>query len=155
MKTIRKIHAFTLSEMLVVLVISSIVISLAFVTLTLVQKQVSVIKNNFNERQEIQFLERILWHDFNSYSVEYHKQSDTFFLKNSIDSIQYVLNDTFVVRNNDTLAVSIKNKQLFLDGSQVQDGIIDAIRLETNTNFRNNLVFVYKFKDASNYLNNN
>ena len=155
MKITRKIQAVTLSEMLIVLVVSSIVISLAFVTLTLVQKQVSSIKNNFHTRQETQFLERILWQDFNSHTVEFNKQSDTFLLHNSIDSIQYKFNNTFVLRNNDTLEVQIQNKQLFLNGKTVTNGTIDAIKLETNVTFRNNKLFVYKVKDASYYLNSN
>ncbi len=141
--------------MLVVLVVSSIVISLAFVTLTMVQKQVSVIQSNFHTRQEIQFLERILWLDFNSYTSAFQQQENKLIFYNSIDSVRYTFNDTFIIRNNDTLQIQIKNKQLFLDGAIVANGIIDAIRLETNVNFRNNTLFVYKIKDAAHYLNRN
>ncbi|MCD8406214.1 PulJ/GspJ family protein [Tenacibaculum finnmarkense] len=155
MKLTKKIPAFTLSEMLVVLVVSTIVISLAFVTLTMVQKQVSVIKHNFHIRQESQFLERILWHDFNNYTAKFQQQENKLLLYNSIDSVEYIFNDTFIFRNNDTLHLQIKNKQLFLDGNIVTQGVIDAISLETSVTFNNNKLFVYKTKDASHYLNSN
>ncbi|MCF2875152.1 MULTISPECIES: hypothetical protein [unclassified Tenacibaculum] len=155
MKITKKIQAITLSEMLIVLVVSSIVISLAFVTLTLVQKQVSSIKNNFHTRQETQFLERILWQDFNKYHCKYNASINRLELVNSVDTVFYSFQNDFVIRNNDTLEVQIQNKQLFLDGVTVTNGTIDAIQLETSVSFRNNKLFVYKIKDASYYLNSN
>lgn len=155
MKITKKIQAVTLSEMLIVLVVSSIVISLAFVTLTLVQKQVSSIKNNFHTRQETQFLERILWQDLNTHQCTYNSQENRLELESSSNSVFYTFGTNFVIRNNDTLEVQIQNTQFFLDGKKVTNGSIDAIKLETNVTFRNNKLFVYKIKDASYYLNSN
>ena len=72
----KKIKAFTLSEMLVVLVISSIVIAAAFLILTMVQKQFMVVQKNINNKQEINFFERLLWRDFNTYTINYQKKKD-------------------------------------------------------------------------------
>ncbi|WP_406755908.1 PulJ/GspJ family protein, partial [Tenacibaculum maritimum] len=83
MKFNKKIKAFTLSEMLVVLVISSILISLTFLILSMVQQQVEIIQGNLKRKQQVQFLERVLWKDFNEYSVVYNQENTIFLLKNS------------------------------------------------------------------------
>lgn len=150
----KKIDAFTLSEMLVVLVISSIVISMAFLGLLLVQKQLKSIQDNLDNQQQMQFTERLLWRDFNSYSVRYLPAEDILFFKNSTDSLSYIFDENFIIRNNDTLEIPIIEKQLFLDGLEVQSGVIDAIKIETYPIYRNKKLFIYKTKDASFYLNN-
>ena len=68
MKSNKKIMAFTLSEMIVVLILTSIVIGLAFSVLNLVQKQMSAIQDNYNKSLELNKLETALWLDFNRYS---------------------------------------------------------------------------------------
>jgi competence protein ComGC len=65
----KKVTAFTIAEMLVVLVISGIVISLTMLILSLVQKQLSIINTNNEKTTEIQLLERVLWQDFNRHNL--------------------------------------------------------------------------------------
>lgn len=154
MKLTKKIKAFTLSELLVVLIISSIVISLAFLILSMVQKQVATIQKNVNIKQQIQFIDRMLWKDFNQYSVSYNDKEDKLICTSPIDSLTYKFYDTFVLRNKDTLPIEILNKTLFLDGKEVSSGVIDAIQLETPPVFGNTEIFIFKSKDASFYINN-
>ena len=45
-----KLKAFTLAEMIVVLVVASIVISMSFLVLNMVGKQVSLIQNNYHKK---------------------------------------------------------------------------------------------------------
>ena len=52
----KKINAFTLSEMLVVLVVSSILISMAFVVVSMVQKQVYLIQKNLSDIPDLYLL---------------------------------------------------------------------------------------------------
>ncbi|CAA0165568.1 Prepilin-type N-terminal cleavage/methylation domain-containing protein [Tenacibaculum maritimum] len=154
MKFNKKIKAFTLSEMLVVLVISSILISLTFLILSMVQQQVEIIQGNLKRKQQVQFLERVLWKDFNEYSVVYNQENTIFLLKNSIDSLTYKFNETFVLRGEDTLPIKKVTKKMFLDGKEVFSGEIDAILLTTPTNLGNMKLFIYKAKDASFYMRN-
>ena len=154
MKISRKINAFTLSEMLVVLVISSIVISLAFLSLDLVQKQVKNIQENLKVREDMQFVERILWKDFNENSkLKYNKSEGVLRLKNKLDSLSYIFNNQFLIRKNDTLPIEVLDKKLFLDGEEIKEGNFDAILIETPPVFGNKKLFIYKTKDASFYIN--
>ena len=86
MKT-RKINAFTLGEMLVVLVVSSIVISMAFVVVSMVQKQVYLIQNNLSKKQQVHFFEATLVRDVNRYRVFFQKKENRLLLKNTNESI--------------------------------------------------------------------
>lgn len=149
----KKIKAFTLSEMLVVLVISSIVTAAAFLILTMVQKQFMVVQKNINNKQEINFFERLLWRDFNTYTINYQKKKDLLMLTNNIDSIQYSFFKEYTIREKDTFFVQITTKELFLDGNKVVNGVIDAIKIKTNPLFGNKKIFIYTSKDATYYLN--
>jgi type II secretory pathway pseudopilin PulG len=152
MKT-RKINAFTLGEILVVLVVSSIVISMAFVVVSMVQKQVYLIQNNLSKKQQIQFFETTLLRDMNSYSVFFQKQENCLLLRNTKDSIRYIFYDDFVIRKTDTIKISFENKKLFLEGTFVLDGKVDAIELNLSNSYANAQLFLQKTKDATFYLN--
>ena len=72
----KKVTAFTIAEMLVVLVISGIVISLTMLILSLVQKQLSIINTNNEKTTEIQLLERVLWQDFNRHNLFFNEKQN-------------------------------------------------------------------------------
>lgn len=148
-----KLPAFTLSELLIVMVISSIVISMAFLVLSMVQKQVSVIQRNMRDQQKIQFLERLLWKDFNQYQIRFNNTTQTLECANLQDTIHYLFTNRAVIRENDTIMIALTNKKLFLDGQEVQKGFVDGIELQTTQSYSNRKLFVYKPKDASFYLN--
>jgi len=150
----KRVKAFTLSEMLVVLVVSSIVIAITFMVLNLVQKQVSTIRTNFSKQQEIQTLERILWQDFNSYNAYYNQVNDILEFTNNKEIITYNFNTDYILRNSDTIHTSIASKSLFLNGNLINNGYVDAITIITEKLYTSNKIFAYKQKDAAYYLNN-
>lgn len=151
---LKKYNAFTLSEMLIVLVVSSIVIGITFTVLNLIQKQVSGIRNNFSNQQEVQTLERVLWQDFNTYDVYYSLINDALEFTNNKETIIYRFNENYVLRQNDTIKTNIINKSLFLNGKLVTNGYIDAISIVTEKQYTSNKIFAFKQKDANYYLNN-
>ena len=143
------VAAFTLSELLVVLVISSIVISIGFLALGMIQKQIRQIRNALQQQQEVQFLERLLWQDFNTYTVQYNAKEDLYYLTNSTDSLTYRIQHEKLIRKNDTLPVQILNKRLFLDGQETVTGSVDAMEVQTS----HKKLFIYSHKDAAYYMN--
>lgn len=151
----KKITAFTIAEMLVVLVISGIVISLTMLILSLVQKQLSIINTNNEKTAEIQLLERVLWQDFNKNSLSFNKKKQELRCYSEIDTITYTFTTNYITRNADTLNVSIFNTVVYLDGAITTNNNIDAIELKLSKEQPNKKVFIYKPKDASYYINNN
>jgi len=149
----KKINAFTVSEILVVLVVSSIVISIAFTVLNLVQKQTRAIQTNFTKQQQSILLHRLLWQDFNLYEVEYDYSDDRLIFSNNVETINYFFENEYVLRELDTIKVKIDNKVLFLEGNEVNKGLVDAIELYTEKQYQSNKIFVYRKKDAAYYIN--
>ncbi|RXG11382.1 prepilin-type N-terminal cleavage/methylation domain-containing protein [Leeuwenhoekiella aestuarii] len=149
MKTKLKINAFTLSEMLVVLALTAIVVGLAFTILNLVTKQVQLVSTNYNERSEIDKLEMALWIDFNSFeTIHIDLENQTLVFNRLKSKMIYQFRNEFTLRNKDTLPKLDTLKTFYL-GKQVQSGLLDAIELQIGKR----QLFVYKRSDASNYLN--
>ena len=69
MKSTNKIQAFTLSEIVVVLVLTSIVVGLAFMVLSLVQNRVHIIRENLNRNAEINKLKLSMTLDLNRFNI--------------------------------------------------------------------------------------
>lgn len=149
----RKIKAFTISELIVVLVLSSIVISIAIVVLNLVQKQVTGIQFNLQKQNEIQILNKLLWHDFNKYQLQFFQKENILYCINSLDTVTYQFNKDFILRNQDTIKVNIKEAIFYLDAEKVSENIIDAVEIQFTEKFQNKILFVNKTKDATYYMN--
>jgi prepilin-type N-terminal cleavage/methylation domain-containing protein len=149
----KKIKAFTLSELLVVLIISSIVISLTFVIFGLVQKHVKAIQENFKFQQERQLFERTLLNDLNT-STSHLKTRDILLFYKFNDTILYNFNNDFILRNRDTFHLKKTGKTTLLENKLVREGPIDAIKIVFNKSFGNNVIFVFKTNDAAHYMNN-
>lgn len=148
-----KLKAFTLAEMLVVLVVSSLVVSMAFLVLNMVRKQVISIQKNNHKKQEVQSFDARFYSDFNTHSVFYDESSDVFRLKNTKEMITYTFLDKFIVRETDTFFIEVVDKKLFLEGTEVKQQTIDAIEIHLSPQFANKQLFVQKTKDASYYMN--
>lgn len=149
-----KLKAFTLAEMLVVLVVASIVISMGFMVLNMVRKQVIVIQKNYHRKQEVQFFETTFSRDFKMRSVFFQERPNILIMKNTKDSIQYIFLETLIIREKDTFQIEVANKKLFLDGKEVKERSIDAIEIDLSNKFANRKLFIQQTKDASHYLNN-
>lgn len=150
-----KIKAFTIAEMLVVLVISGIVISLTMLVLSLVQKQLRIININNNKTTEIRLLERVLCQDFNRYSLFYDTKQQQLHCVSEVDTVNYRLKSNYIIRNKDTLDVVVFKTTTYLDGNAINNSRIDAIELQLSKDHPNKKLFIYKTKDASYYMNNN
>lgn len=147
-----RVKAFTLSELIVVMIISTIVISLAFMALSIVKKQISDIQKRTEIKNELFALEKVLYKDFNFYGLGDFSTNKLKF-KNPIDSVNYAFEDNFLLRNKDTIKISVGNLAFYLDGKTVTMGKVDALKFEAiELNYR--ATFIYALKDAAFYLNN-
>jgi type II secretory pathway component PulJ len=149
-----KISAFTVGEMVVVLILTSIVVGLAFSVLSLVQKHISGIQNNFINTTELNKLEQSLWLDFNRYSkIKYNDLDEGLIFANELDSISYQFYDSYIIKEQDTFHIPLQDKTMFFNGNQIEWGYIDAIKLETTKTMQNQHLFVFKDNDATSFMN--
>ncbi len=150
-----KLKSFTIAEMLVVLVLTSIVVSIALVVLSLIQKQITGIQTQMKRQNNIQVLEKVLWQDLNKNVLIYFPKKKTIMCTNPIDTITYLFDNNFLIRNRDTIRVAVNNKYFYLDGEIVNAGTFDAIEIELTEKFQNKTLFVFQNKDATFYINKN
>lgn len=150
----KKIKSFTLSEMVVVLIITTIVVGLAFSVLNLVQRHMKGIQQNFTNKTELQKLEQILYLDFNRFpNIEYNEVEDKLTFKSELEETVYQFRSNLILKENDTFNVSIQNKKLFFNGSHVNKGSIDAIKIVSAKEYRNSTLFIFKINDATHFVN--
>jgi prepilin-type N-terminal cleavage/methylation domain-containing protein len=148
----KKLEAFTLAEMLIVLVITGILVTMALLVLNLIQKQAKSVTTIYSNTTEIHLLERALWQDITKSNVEFQQQQ--LLCVSEIDTVSYVFKKDMVIRNTDTLWVSVKGIQTYLDGNTTtNNSVVDAIELELQQHQINRSIFIYKTKDAAHYMN--
>jgi hypothetical protein len=146
----KKLNSFTLSEMLVVLVITAIVVGLAFSVLSLVRKQVYRLQSDTDKRVEIDLLKNKLFLDFNKYPIVSLVNEDSFVCKSVLDSINYNFNNNLIIHDSDTIMSGVSEIKFFHKNIEVVKGDIDAIRLMVEE--RKGIIktiFVYKHNDAT------
>ena len=149
-----KVKSFTLSEILVVMIITAIVVGLAFSVLSLVQKQIHLIQKNYDKAIELALFEQKLWQDFHEYSnITFDAYNRKLQLKSEIDSIQYVFYDDVVIRQEDTIKVKLKVLDVFFGGAKAQKHNIDAIKLLAEQELPDYEIFVFKKQDVNFYMN--
>jgi len=147
---IRKLKAFTLAEVLVVVVLTSIVVGLAFLVLNLFTKNLTSIQKGYESNDKFILLEQQLTIDFNRYPVIYfNEQAETLKFKSPIDSTTYKLVAPYIIRQDDTLTNQLGDKELYFLGDKTLKGEIDAIKLILKKDSKESELFVYKPGDAS------
>jgi len=148
-----KIKAFTLSEIIVVLILTSMVVALAFSVLSLVQKHMRSIEENLKEHTIINKLEVSLCLDFNRFSkINYNDFQQELQFYNEIDTIQYQFRRDYIVNDLDTFKIQLHNKKFYFEGETKQNGNIDAMKLTVSNNNSNKFIFVYKQNDATSFI---
>ena len=135
---LKKIKAFTLSEVLVSMVLMMIVVGIAMSVLTILYKNLYAIQNNISGQSDLEQLELVLSLDAHRFpKMNRSKNKITF--ANAIDSISYRWTDkaelntasiNHLVREKDTLLSEPFIIKSFLFGKQKSSGILDALKIE-------------------------
>ena len=150
----KKIEAFTLSEMIIVLILTAIVVGLAFSILTIVQNHMKTIQKNLEFTMELNKLEQSLNLDFNRFSkIEYEQIEDALTFSSELADRVYFFHDDYIVKDIDTFKIPLSQKQFYFDGNLSSEGTIDALKLETTKSTQNQVVFIFRQNDATAYMN--
>lgn len=145
---LKKIPAFTLAELLVVLVITSLVVLLSFKALALVQHQITTITTTLEKQHTIQELSRALWHDFNHAAYIKATNKQQFMVYSYKDTLHYSFKNNTVFTPNDTIGIKAESIQFYAKGTPVEEGYIDAIQINFTDTYANEPVFVYTQKST-------
>ncbi len=149
----QKIKAFTLTEMMVVIVISAVVIGLAFTILNIVQKNMRSIENNYQHQSEIQSLEVAMTIDFNRYpKAQWNSEENKLTLSSPIEKRIYMFSADSISNDLETYVLKTKNLTYYFEGKEVTSGSIDAIKLTFDNTTDLHRIFVYKYNDPTIYF---
>lgn len=148
-----KIKSFSLSEMIIVLLITIIVVGLAFSILQLVQKQMRGIGENYEINTEINLLRQALAIDFATYPyIMYNNITNTIRCENEMGYQDYVFEEQWVTRDRDTFKLKLINRTFYFDGLENTSGRIDALELETIKEQGNKVIFVHQENASNEYM---
>ncbi|MBY8962532.1 type II secretion system GspH family protein [Flavobacterium sp. D11R37] len=148
----RKVNSFTLSEMLVVMIITAIVVGIAFSVLSLVQRNIEKIKNNLNITTELSLFEQRLYTDFNEHNY-ITKENNKLMLVSDIDTLIYNFNGEFLIRNTDTIPLKLDIISTSYFGNKVENGNVDAVYISAIKEINDYGIFVSKQNDAVQLMN--
>lgn len=150
----RKLRAFTLSEMIVVLLITAIVVGMAFSVLGLVQGQMDGIRKNYEKNTELDRLRQSLWIDFNSYDRAFYDRTlgELMFVSEP-GSVRYRFDGQVIVKETDTFHIEGKDLVPYFENKERSFGEIDALGFGTTNEMGGRPVFVFKENAATTYMN--
>ncbi len=130
MKPYGKINAFTLSEVLVVLVITSIVVGIAFAVLNLVTLQLNAIRTTYARSTEVAKFKQRLLYDFDAAStVVWDLEHQHLEITTPSQHITYEVLPDYVLRDSDTLSFKVKHIDFYYQGDTVKEGSVDGMNV--------------------------
>ncbi|PQJ15324.1 hypothetical protein [Aureicoccus marinus] len=150
MSKAKKIPAFSIQESLVVLVITVVVVGLAFSVLRLINGQMIGMQSALNEGMQTDKVEELLWIRFNKADRVYF-QDNKLELEGVTRNHTLLLNRTHLVMEQDSLPIELDSVRAYFKGKPTQSGEIDALELFCNNGLRQ--IFVNKANAATSYLN--
>ncbi|MEP2236878.1 MAG: prepilin-type N-terminal cleavage/methylation domain-containing protein [Maribacter sp.] len=148
-----KIKAFSLQEMMVVLVITTVVVGMAFAVLNLVQRQMGSIETIYAIKTDINQLRQSLWIDFSRYDYIFIDQKgNKILLSNELEGRQYeIINGNSIRTEN--LEMKFESIAYYFDNQKVVQGEIDAISIITSKDTGHQEIFVFKQNTPVSYIN--
>ena len=140
--------------MLVVLLITTIVVGMAFSVLRLVQHQMQGIAANFERNTELNLLRQRLWIDFNqSEGVWYNAVEAQLLCSNELQQRTYTFHPDFIVGEKDTFRIKGVRLKFLFKGEVQPHGEVDALDISTSREMGAQQLFVYKQNAATSFVN--
>ena len=155
MRLYTKIKAFTITEMVIVIIISTIVAGLAFTVLSVVQRNMVSIESNYEKKTRLLQLEQSLTIDFNRYIHAYwNLEQEQLVFKSPLGESTYQFYADSIVTGLETFQLQLYEKHLYFKGEKVKMGDIDAIKLNFSKSDDFHRIFVFKYDDPTKNFDN-
>lgn len=149
-----KIKSFTLPELLVVMILTVIVVGMAFSVLRLVQRQIHAIETNFEKTSSLALFEQRLWQDFNeTNTIRFDAKKNSLLMESEMDTVVYSFQENYIIRNTDTIKLRLATNKLFFRGKEVDEGNIDALSISGKAELPDYEIFVSKKNDLTLFMN--
>ena len=154
-KVNHKIKAFTITEILIVMVITAIVAGLAFGVLNILNKNLSGISKGFGYKSEVQLLEQGLKTDMTNFTeISWNDTEQQLKFTSPIQSKIYRFYKDSIVNEQLSYKLITFDKVFYLNGNEITNGEIDALKLRFHKSKEMHNIFVYKQNDITSYFRN-
>ncbi|MEX0274883.1 MAG: hypothetical protein AB3N16_10940 [Flavobacteriaceae bacterium] len=148
-----KLRSFSLNELMVVLVITVLIVGMAFSVLRLVQGQMRQIGGILDQRMEIDQLRQALWVDINQYPMAtYDPKKGRVLFSNALGHKEYQILEDRLATPRDTFHVKIGELRFLYQNRDVTYGEFDALKLTTSKETGHQPLFVFRNRTASNQM---
>lgn len=155
MRRLSKINAYTLSEIIVVLAITTIIVGIAFSVLSLVSKQYNAIKKAYAYRTQVLLTKQQLLVDFNSSLSVLYAENDEILIQFPNEKILYEITKEHITRDGDTIQLKVKNVLRYHQGREIDTGFVDAVKLQLGSEDVPLYLFASRENDAKTKLRAN
>lgn len=153
-KNKNKLSSFTLSELLVVLIITTIVIGMAFSVLRLVQREIHAIQTNYDKTSSLVLFEQRLWKEVNQlHDITYTASNETLAMVSETDTVLYSFKGNYVLRNADTIALKLRPIHFLFEGKTISEGKVDGIYISADEEVKGYELFISKKNDLTYCMN--
>ena len=151
---LKRIPSFTLSELIVVMVLTGILVTAAFFALNSIQKQVGLLQKAFQLEQDVYLLEREFIHEAGKANMVYDSINKQlrFYSSNRLNK-QYSFKKSMLIRDKDSLTIPITKVYVYEKGVRKAQGSIDAFELVFKGVYTSRKLFIATRKDAAYYMN--
>lgn len=148
-----KIPGYTLSEVLVVLVITAIVVGIAFSVLRLVVFQLHKIETAYTDRTEVAMFKQHLYTEVERAQRLFWNDTELILeLESKTGSIIYEMGETVIIRDYDTITFGSIDYKGYLVGKEVTSGPIDAFKFTIKLRGQQVPIFIEKSVDVQQQL---
>lgn len=128
--TKRKTNAYSLSEVLVALLISILVMGFMLFSLRYFQQLTQEFGNRIGEKNQMVRMEQVVWNDIHEFSGARPSVKDSsFILIHPMKQVQYSFKNRQIIRNQQLLLSNFTHLRFFYEGQPVQVGRFDALEL--------------------------
>lgn len=148
MRSPSKIDAYTLSEVIVVLAITTIIVGIAFSVLSLVSKQYNAIRKSYEYKNQVLLTKQQLLVDFNSSLSVRYTENDELLIQFPNEEILYEISKEQLTRDEDTIQLGVKNVLRYHQGKEIDTGFIDAVKLQLGSEGAPIYLFASRENDA-------
>lgn len=150
----RKIKAYSLTELLIAMVIIVLVMGFAFFTLNYLQQKVRVYSNHLLAKLAYTTTERVIWQDIHQHSLAIvDQQQKQFLFSTPVETISYSFTEGSLSRNGQQLLETFYSLNFYFKGHEVKNGRFDAIEIElTPTMDKPSYLFFFLPQSASLYF---
>lgn len=148
----RSQNAFTVAELVVVLIVSLLVFSIGIIMFTSTGKYLNDVSEDFEEDRRIHLLNQLLWQDMAQSSDRAHQNNKLHFYT-AKDTVVYTFFLDYITRNNDSIATGFTDMELFYQGDRSVTPFFDAVKIKLKTLGKDNYLFIYTDIYADHYMN--